>query len=176
VLIAMLLMLTLVGVGALSAAEVWSTTRKRQREADLLWTGEQYRKAIESYWKTTPGPRKILPSTIDQLLDDNRFPNPVHHLRKAYTDPMTDGQDFELIKRNNALVGVKSTSAEAPLKVANFPLRYLAFQGATDYTQWEFVFTPPLVTTPAPSTSQPTQPPKPYVPGQPTVGLGLGRH
>lgn len=176
VLIAVLLMIMLVGMGALSAAEVWSTTRKRQREADLMWVGDQYRKAIESYWKTTPGARKILPTSVAQLLDDNRFPNPVHHLRKAYTDPMTDGEEFELIIKNNSLVGVRSSSAEVPLKTANFPLRYLAFADATDYSKWEFVFTPPVATPTAAATSQPAQPPKPYVPGQPTVGLGIGRH
>ncbi len=120
VLIALLLMLVLVSVGALAAAEIWSTTLKREREVQLLWVGNQYRKAIESYWKATPGRRKILPSTIDQLLLDDRFPNPVMHLRQAYPDPMMPDADFELIRVNNALVGVRSTSKEKPFKQANF--------------------------------------------------------
>lgn len=144
VLIALLLMLMLVGIGALSAAEVWSTTRKREREVELLWVGDQYRAAIESYWKTTPGPRKILPSSIAQLLNDDRFPNPVHHLRAAYRDPMDEQTDFDLIVVNNALIGVHSTSTQVPLKIARFPRRYGKFADAKDYTQWQFVFVPPV--------------------------------
>jgi len=143
VLIALLLMLMLVGIGALSAAEIWSTARKHEREVQLLWVGEQYRHAIESYWKTTPGPRKILPTSIDQLLNDDRFPNPVHHLRQAYHDPMAEDVDFDLIVINNALIGVHSTSKAAPMKHAHFPKRYVQFEAAEDYSQWQFIFQPP---------------------------------
>jgi len=143
VLIALLLMLILVSVGALAAAEIWATTLKREREVELLWVGNQYRRAIESYWKATPGRRKVLPSTIDQLLLDDRFPNPVMHLRAAYPDPMAPDTEFELIRVNNALVGVRSTSKEKPFKHANFPLRYRQFANAEDYSQWQFIFVPP---------------------------------
>lgn len=143
VLIALLLMLMLVGIGALSAAELWSTARKREREVELLWVGEQYRHAVESYWRTTPGPRKILPSSISQLLTDDRFPNPVHHLRQAYRDPMAEDVDFEPVIINNALVGVHSTSKDAPVKRAHFPKMYAQFANAETYDQWQFVFIPP---------------------------------
>jgi len=144
VLIALLLMLVLVGVGALAASEVWATTRKREREVELLWVGEQYRAAIESYWKMTPGPRKVLPSSIAQLLNDDRFPNPVHHLRAAYPDPMAEDTEFEKIILNNALVGVRSTSKATPMKHAQFPRRYEKFASAEDYSQWQFMFVPPI--------------------------------
>ena len=163
---ALLLMLMLVSIGALAAAEIWATTAKREREVELLWVGDQYRKAIESYWKATPGRRKILPSTIDQLLLDDRFPNPVTHLRKAYRDPMAPDADFELIRVNNALVGVRSTSKDAPMKKAHFPPRYRQFEGADSYSAWQFVFTPrglvvpgiPGAPAPAPLGPAPAQP------------------
>jgi len=160
VLIALLLMLMLVGIGALSAAEIWSTARKHEREVQLLWVGEQYRHAIESYWKTTPGPRKILPTSIDQLLNDDRFPNPVHHLRQAYLDPLQDGVELEPIVLNNALYGVHSTSKEVPLKRAMFPRQYERFASAEDYTQWQFVFQPPQR-----SSLLPAAPAVPFNPG-----------
>jgi type II secretory pathway pseudopilin PulG len=143
VLIALLIMLFLVGVGALSAAEVWATTRKREREVELMWIGDQYRKAIESYWKTTPGARKALPHSFDQLLNDDRFPSAVHHLRQAYRDPMTEDGEFEPVVINNALVGVHSKSKDKPMKVAQFPRRYEQFAVAEDYSQWQFIFLPP---------------------------------
>jgi len=158
VLIALLLMLMLVGVGALAAAEVWATSAKRERESELLWVGEQYRKAIESYWRTTPGPRKILPSSVEQLLNDERFPNPVHHLRAAYRDPMAPDTDLEPILVNNALIGVHSVSKAAPMKHAHFPPRYQQFALAEDYSQWQFIFqlptagrNPGLMPAPAPT-------------------------
>jgi type II secretory pathway pseudopilin PulG len=167
VLIALLLMLMLVGIGALSAAEIWATARKREREVELLWVGEQYRHAVESYWKTTPGPRKILPSSISQLLNDDRFPNAVHHLRQVYRDPMAEDVDFEPIIINNALVGVHSTSKQAPMKHAHFPRRYEQFAAAEDYSQWQFVFLPPNR-----RTNTPTQTPNPG----PLPGLSGARH
>jgi hypothetical protein len=163
VLIALMLMLILVGIGALSAAEIWSTARKHEREVELLWVGEQYRHAVESYWRITPGPRKVLPTSVTQLLNDDRFPNPVHHLRQAYRDPMAEDVDFEPVIINNALVGVHSTSKVVPMKHAHFPRQYARFANAEDYSQWQFVFIPPTrFNAPAPTA---TPGPLPGVPG-----------
>jgi type II secretory pathway pseudopilin PulG len=142
VLLALLIMLVLVGVGALGAAEVWSTTLKRERETELLFIGNQYRRAIQSYWKMTPG-RRAYPPSIDVLLTDNRFPNPVHHLRRVYRDPMTESGEFEPILQANALIGIHSVSTDAPIKVANFAAPYKQFEKAESYAQWQFVFLPP---------------------------------
>ena len=142
VLLALLIMLILVGVGALGAAEVWSTTLKRERETELLFIGNQYRRAIQEYWKMSPG-RRAYPPSIDILLTDNRFPNPVHHLRRVYRDPMTDTGEFEPIMQANAMVGVHSVSTDAPIKHAGFPPWAQQFQNAESYAQWQFIFLPP---------------------------------
>lgn len=140
-LLALLIMLILVGVGALAAAEVWSTTLKREREVQLMFVGNQYRRAIESYWKVSPG-RRAYPPSIDVLLTDNRFPNPVHHLRRVYRDPMTETGEFEPVMQANALIGVRSTSEDVPIKKAGFPQVYQQFENADTYAQWQFVFLP----------------------------------
>jgi len=141
VLLALLIMLILVGVGALGAAEVWSTTLKREREAQLLFVGEQYRRAIGDYWRMSPG-RRAYPPSIDVLLTDDRFPNPVHHLRRVYRDPMTEAGEFEPILQANAMIGVHSTSTDAPMKRAGFSQLYAQFENADSYAQWSFVFVP----------------------------------
>jgi type II secretory pathway pseudopilin PulG len=141
VLLALLIMLVLVGVGALGAAEVWSVSLKREREAELLFVGAQYRRAIESYWKMSPG-RRAYPPSIEVLLTDDRFPNPVHHLRRQYRDPMSETGEFEPIKQANALVGVHSSSADEPIKRAGFPPSFKQFEQAETYAQWQFVFIP----------------------------------
>jgi type II secretory pathway pseudopilin PulG len=168
VLIALMLMLVLVGIGALAAAEVWSTQRQREREVELMFDGDQYRRAIEEYWKSTPGPRKLLPSSIEQLLTDDRFPNPVHHLRRAYRDPMNENGDWELIKVNNALTGVRSASTQAPIKRAGFPQRYKQFEKAETYADWQFVFSPTGVL----FNPQPGAPMQPLTPTPSTPGVG----
>lgn len=141
VLLALLIMLILVAVGALAAAEVWSTTLKREREVELMFVGNQYRRAIESYWKMSPG-RRAYPPSIDVLLTDNRFPNAVHHLRRVYRDPMTESGEFEPIMQANAMTGVHSTSQDAPIKKANFGPLYAQFEQAESYAQWQFIFVP----------------------------------
>jgi type II secretory pathway pseudopilin PulG len=142
VLLALLIMLILIGVGALGAAEVWSTTLKRERETELLFIGNQYRRAIQEYWKMSPG-RRAYPPSVDVLLTDNRFPNPVHHLRRVYRDPMTATGEFEPIVQANALVGVHSVSTDAPIKHAGFPTWFQQFENAESYSQWHFMFLPP---------------------------------
>jgi type II secretory pathway pseudopilin PulG len=141
VLLALLIMLILVAVGALAAAEVWSTTLKREREVELLFIGNQYHRAIENCWKMSPG-RRAYPPSIDVLLTDNRFPNPVHHLRRVYRDPMTESGEFAPVMQANALIGVHSTSTDVPIKKAGFAPIYAQFESAESYDQWQFVFLP----------------------------------
>ena len=176
VLLALLIMLILVAVGALAAAEVWSTTLKREREVQLMFVGDQYRRAIQDYWKMSPG-RRVYPPSIDVLLTDNRFPNPVHHLRRVYRDPMVDTGEFEPIMQANALIGVHSTSADVPIKRAGFSSVYAQFENAESYAQWQFVFNPKGV-----GPTQPTQPvtnpginPQGPAPGVPVPQAPTGR-
>jgi type II secretory pathway pseudopilin PulG len=142
VLLAVMLFLALASLAAALAAEVWATTLRRERETELLFVGDQYRRAIESYWRATPGRVKTLPLSLDVLLTDDRFPTPVHHLRRLYADPMT-GEELVLLRQGGAIAGVQSGSKDAPLKTANFPVRYQQFEAAQSYEQWQFVFTPP---------------------------------
>jgi type II secretory pathway pseudopilin PulG len=141
VLLALLIMLILVGVAALAAGEVWSTTLKRERETELLFIGNQYRRAIQDYWKMSPG-RRAYPPSVDVLLTDNRFPNPVHHLRRLYRDPMTDNGEFEPIMQSNGFIGIHSVSTDAPIKKAGFPPALAQFENADTYAQWQFIFVP----------------------------------
>jgi type II secretory pathway pseudopilin PulG len=156
VLLALLLFLALASLAAALAAEGWATARQREREAELLCVGEQYRRAIESYWRASPGPARTLPASIGQLLLDDRFPMPVTHLRRRYADPIT-GEDLALVRQGPAVAGVYSRSKDTPLKTAGFPPRYLHFSSSATYDQWRFVFHPP-------SSRQPGRP----LPGDPS--------
>lgn len=142
VLIALLILIALTALAALGAAQRWGTTLRRASEAELLFVGNQYRNAIESYWAASPGPVKQLPGSVAQLLKDDRFPQPVAHLRRTYPDPVT-GEPLQLIMHGQTITGVRSPSTATPFKHAGFPDRYAHFENAATYEQWRFVFTPP---------------------------------
>jgi len=142
VLLAMLLFIAFASLLVALGAEVWGKARQREREAQLLFAGEQYRHAIESYWRATPGRIKALPTSLQDLLADNRFPATVRHLRRLYPDPISGGE-FSIMQVGPGIAGVHSSSTAAPAKVAGFPARYSSFEGAASYDQWRFVFSPP---------------------------------
>jgi type II secretory pathway pseudopilin PulG len=75
------------------AMPVWRTQAKREKEAELIFRGQQYARAINLYTRKM-GPGNFPPS-IDVLVQQ-RF------LRKKYKDPMTEDGEFELITAASA--------------------------------------------------------------------------
>ena len=63
--------------------EFASHATQREKEAELLFRGEQYREAIASYYKK----EQRYPQSLEELLEDKRYPMPVRHLRRLYRDP-----------------------------------------------------------------------------------------
>jgi hypothetical protein len=57
------------------------TEGRRDREAELVWRGEQYKSAIRMYFRKFGHP----PTKVDDLV---KLTNGVRFLRQAYTDPM----------------------------------------------------------------------------------------
>lgn len=144
-----LMLLVLIGMGLAAAGTLWKTDAQRDREADLLFAGDQYRQAIRSYYELeVASPR--LPQSIDELLTDNRRLPPVRHLRRAYRDPFT-GNAFMLLRTpdTQGIIGVHSASTQAPLKVAGFLPEDEAFAEASNHGDWRFVFGLPA-STPSP--------------------------
>lgn len=138
-----LMLIALVGMGLAAAGTLWSTESLRARESELLFVGDQYRRAIRSYYELDPvHPR--LPQSIDELLEDRRRPSVVRHLRRAYPDPLT-GESFALIRMpdTQGIVGVYSSATGQPFKTAGFSLEDRAFADALHYADWRFEFTPP---------------------------------
>jgi len=153
VLLALLLLLGLGGIGLMAAVDVWQITRQREREVELLFVGEQYRQAIRAYYYAAPsGGRRSFPPNIAALLDDDRFPTPVHHLRRAYPDPIT-GAEWGMVRLGEGVVGIYSNSDKAPIKQAGFGPPYQHFNEQSAYTQWVFAFAPPRSAAAAPTNS-----------------------
>lgn len=158
-------LLVLLGVmGVLSSVllPVWSQTTKRELEAELIFRGEQYARAVELYQRRYVGAN---PPDFETLVEQ-RF------LRKLYADPMTTGGDFRVVyfsqmenirsvqetaerlseslgenvlgventeaslfgrNRSGGVVGVVSRSNETSLRTYN---------NQKQYDEWVFVYVP----------------------------------
>ena len=65
----------------------WNQLAKREREAELVFRGEQYARAIDLYQRTYAA---TFPPDVDVLIDE-RF------LRRRYLDPMTEDGEFRVV-------------------------------------------------------------------------------
>jgi type II secretory pathway pseudopilin PulG len=137
-----LFFVAVIGVGLAVVGLVWHTAVRRDREGQLLFVGEQYRRAIKSYYDASPGAKQY-PRSFEELLLDPRFPNVRRHLRRIYRDPIGGGEDWELVKApDGAILGVHSRSKDKPLKAAGFPPEFAAFEAAETYADWVFAYAP----------------------------------
>jgi type II secretory pathway pseudopilin PulG len=140
--IGLLIMVAIMSAGLAYAGIVWETAAKREREAQLLFVGEQYRRAIGSYYESSPGGAKQYPARLEDLLDDGRHPTTRRHLRRLFRDPITGSAEWGLVRGGERVIGVYSRSGDAPLKKANFKRAGEEFSAAASYTGWRFVYAP----------------------------------
>jgi hypothetical protein len=84
---------TILLVGLSEAVVNWQKAMQREREEELIFRGKQYARAIELWQRKFPG---NLPTTIDALLNTNN----ARFLRKRWKDPITNSQEWRLIKLN----------------------------------------------------------------------------
>ena len=141
--IALLIAVTLIGVALTAASEVWSQSRQREKEQELLFIGEQFRQAIGLFYERTPGAVKRYPEKLQDLLEDKRYLPPQRYLRKVYVDPMSGKPDWALVPApGGGFMGVHSRSEGMPLKSANFAEAPASFKGARRYSQWRFIYQP----------------------------------
>ena len=157
-LLALLILMALAGIALMAAVDTWTLSRQREREQELLYVGDQYRQAIRRYYQTSPpGAPHELPATLDVLLEDDRFPVPVRHLRRQFVDPMTGKADWALLRVADRIYGVHSMSEMQPIKQAGFPTAYEGFEDKSSYQEWIFAFIAPGQSTVSfPTSSGPT--------------------
>lgn len=135
----LLLLIAIGGIGLAVVGQVWHTDAQREREKELLFIGEQYAKAIDSYFESTPsGPRQY-PASLQDLLRDIRFPAIKRHLRKLYRDPITGSEEWGLVLEQGRIVGIYSTSYARPIKQDGFTDNFATFSKAESYRGWQFM-------------------------------------
>ena len=82
----MLVAIAVMGIVMSMVMPAWRTWVQREKEAELIFRGEQYMRAIELYQRQFVG---AYPTDMEMLVEQ-RF------LRRTYVDPMTGG-DFEIL-------------------------------------------------------------------------------
>jgi type II secretory pathway pseudopilin PulG len=136
------------GILLAAAGQSWHMVMKGEMEQELLFRGDQYRRAIEKWRLPKPNLGIQANRPLTQLKDLMQDPNALQktrYLRRRYKDPIT-GKDFEELREPAGGVpgisGVVSTSPDEPLKQDNFPIEYLEFVGKKKYSDWKFVYKP----------------------------------
>ena len=142
------LLVALLVMGVLSSIMLpaWSQAAKREREAELVFRGEQYSRAIRLFQKEHPG---VFPLNLETLVEQ-RF------LRRLYKDPMTENGEFLILyqateknlrttklgqepgdqegipvaRPQGGIIGVVSKSTKPSL---------LLYNGRSAYSEWEFI-------------------------------------
>lgn len=164
----LLAVIAIAGIGMAGTGIVWHQDSQREREKELLFIGEEFRKAIGSYYESSPNGTKQFPNTLDDLLLDKRFPVTKRHIRKLYADPLyknstsvgssfaatlPNDKQWGLITQQTQITGVYSLSRLAPVKKFGFATQYESFGEAAEYKEWKFNYTPSNVPTALPATT-----------------------
>ena len=132
--LAILFVVAVTGLGVATLGETWSRTRQREKEAELLWIGNQFKQAIAVYYERTPGGAKRYPEKLEDLLEDKRFLTTQHYLRRLYPDPITGKPDWDVIEApGGGIMGIKSRSASRPVGLMS---------SAATYGGWQFTYEP----------------------------------
>jgi hypothetical protein len=118
-----------------AVAEAWSHARQREKEAELVWIGNQFKEAIGLYYQRSPGTVKRYPEKLEDLLDDRRFLRTQRYLRRLYADPMTGKAEWKPVAApEGGIMGVTSLSTAKPIRTLD---------AAATYADWKFVYEPP---------------------------------
>ena len=138
----LLIIVAVMGTALAAFGELYSRSAQREKERELLFVGNEYRQAIAAYYQKSPG-QKAYPKSLDELVEDKRFPMPQRYLRRLYRDPITNGEwGVVEVPGGAGIMGVYSRSEEAPMKTGNFGARDAAFEGTASYKDWLFTYAP----------------------------------
>lgn len=141
-----LLVVALMGVGLTLAVEIDSTAAQRERERELLSIGRQFRVAIGRYYESQlTGGRREYPTSLEDLLKDNRSPGLRRHLRKIFVDPMTGKAEWGVVRVQGRIVGVHSLSERMPIKQDGFEPDDAPFRGKQKISEWVFAYPPEVL-------------------------------
>lgn len=134
----------LMAVGVLAGTTAWAVQAgaalaRQGAEAQLLVVGGQFGAALDSYAKVTPLGQHTAPRTLEELLRDPRYPQPMRHLRKLFDDPLTGEATWGLVRDSQGYItGIYSLASGKPIKQVGFAPEDAHFQNSETYAAWIF--------------------------------------
>ncbi len=134
----MLFLVAAMGLLAAQAGVVWQMVGQREREAELLAIGTEMARALARYREETPAGMPSAPTSLQQLVEDRRFPVPRRHLRRIYRDPFTREADWGLERAGEGILGIHSLSGLSPIRRHDLPPEIESSRGAATYRDWVF--------------------------------------
>jgi type II secretory pathway pseudopilin PulG len=139
-----LLLLAIGSIVVAGQAAFSSIDGGREREAQLLAVGAEFRRAIASYFESTPGPDKQYPRDLEDLVLDRRFHPPRRHLRRIYSDPVTGTATWGRLRApGGGIMGIHSLSEARPFRQAGLTGLDGEFVGKEKYSDWAFKYSGP---------------------------------
>jgi type II secretory pathway pseudopilin PulG len=145
----LLLAITVASLTLSAGASLLGNEVRRDKERELMFTGDAIRRAIEQYHLKNQGSPEPFPKRLESLLRDSNQATVQRYLRKIYHDPMHEpdligsqamsGSWILIHDANGQIVGVHSNSQREPLRKDGFPADYVAFRQARSYADWKFV-------------------------------------
>lgn len=141
----LLILLAIIGIASVATLQVGSILQRQWAEQELLEIGSEFRNALASYVIATPSGQRKLPTSLQDLLKDPRFPKIRRHLRKLYSDPISGKDEWGIIYApdGSGIIGVYSLSEGKPIKVGNFDAAFRGFENKESYRDWLFEIAPP---------------------------------
>lgn len=137
----LLFLVFLLGLGAGRGLEMYATRLQRDKEAELIFVGTQYRQAIALYYRSSPDGQPRFPARLEDLLRDPRSPALRRYLRRLYPDPVTGQSWVPVLAPEGGIQGVRSRSSRVPL--GRYESRSPAGSDTVvTYQDWQFVYVP----------------------------------
>lgn len=134
-----LMLVVALATGLTAVVQPWSMQKLRDQEAELLFVGTQFQRALASYYQSGTAP--AYPKTLDALLKDDRVSFTRRHLRRLYADPITGGTEWGIVKSpDGGIMGVYSLSERKPIKQGGFDAELGDMSGKSSYQDWKFLF------------------------------------
>jgi type II secretory pathway pseudopilin PulG len=96
--------MTIMAVFLTVALPAWTTAAKREREAELIFRGQQYARAVALFQRKYAN---TFPPNIDILVNE-------HFLRKKYKDPMTKDGEFQVLYANQQAAAQPNAGPNQP--------------------------------------------------------------
>jgi type II secretory pathway pseudopilin PulG len=179
----LMFLIVMLTAGLALVGQVWHTSMLREKEKELLFVGDQFRRAIGQYYAANAGRNERYPKTLEELLQDRNQPATRRYLRRIYSDPLTGKAEWGLIRQpNGGITGVYSLATGMPVKRVKFPRGYEGFDLAATYADWAFVYAPgsdaietaaaqpvPAPVSPPPAAQEPAPEPVAQTPAKPRL-------